>query len=113
MNYMLLNLMSITVLTAYIIDLSGFTDTWKGWLGRWLGCEVGRVRPIDCSLCMTWWLGIIYLLCTQSVTLPNIAIVAGFSFMASPIGQALILAKELIVAVIGLAHKLIDKLWQY
>lgn len=32
------------------------------------------LKPVDCSLCMTWWTGLIYLLCIRDCTLLNITV---------------------------------------
>ena len=72
----LIDMLCLQVLTAYIVDLSGWTETWKRWLCRLLHCDMRDLRPMrpfDCSLCCTWWSCIIYLIATGHVTLPYIA----------------------------------------
>lgn len=72
----LFDILSLTIIVVFIVDISGFTDSWKGWLHKWLKVPIGRVRPFDCSLCSTWWAGIVYLICTGHITLPWVACVA-------------------------------------
>ena len=43
----------ITAIVVYIVDLSGFTQSWKQAISAKFGgkCRIGK--PFDCSLCMT------------------------------------------------------------
>lgn len=76
----LLNLIFIQLIVVFIIDLSGFVDTMKSKISSLLTKGVikspdYRIRPFDCSLCMTFWCGLIYLLITHQFTLFFIAFV--------------------------------------
>ena len=96
-------LLLISALVIYIVDLSGFTTSWKNFLFRHFKTNTRDMRPWDCSLCMTWWTGLIYLAISGQFTLPMIAMVATLSYLSYPIGQIFIFIKE------GL-NFLIDKL---
>jgi hypothetical protein len=90
-----IDLLFIAAITIYIVDLSGFTESWRSALTRWLKAkELKPIRPFDCSLCMTWWVGIIYAVCTGSVTLPVIAYIAALSFLSLPISHVFIFIRE-------------------
>jgi hypothetical protein len=91
------DLLFLSLIVVYIVDLSGWTDTWLGWLSRWLGHPVRELKPFSCSLCMTWWAGIVYLLCTGRFCLPLIAYVAGLSFLSFPLTQILIFTREILM----------------
>ena len=75
------NLLLISALVIYIVDLSGFTDSWS-------------MKPFDCSQCMTWWTGLAYLALSGQFTLPMIAFVAALAFLSYPIGQVFIFIRE-------------------
>lgn len=69
-----IQLLLVAAVVVYIVDLSGFTDSWRGALQRWLHIKVlGPVKPFDCSLCMTWWSCLIYAICARQISLPVIA----------------------------------------
>ena len=90
-----IDLLLLAAITIYIVDLSGFTESWRSALTKALKArELKPIRPFDCSLCMTWWVGIIYAICTGSVTLPVIAYIAALSFLSLPISQVFIFIKE-------------------
>lgn len=90
-----IDLLLLAVITIYIVDLSGFTDAWRGTLTRWLKAkELKPIRPFDCSLCMTWWVGIIYSLCVGQFSIPVLAYIAALAFLSIPIGQVCIFIRE-------------------
>lgn len=102
---MAFNLLWITLIIVFIIDISGFIDFVKDRLARWLGVKSVSIKPFDCSLCSTWWSGLIYLAVIGKFTLANIALVAGFALMAMPLSQIILMVRDAIIA-------LIDKLWK-
>ena len=89
-----LDILMLTLIVVFIVDLSGFTDAWLGWLSRWLKRTVLEFKPFSCSLCMTWWSGLAYLLITGRFCLALIAYVALFAWLSFPISQLLIFTKE-------------------
>lgn len=101
-------LLLLTAIIVYIVDLSGFTDSWKGWLKKALHArDLKSMKPFDCSLCMAWWCGLLYIIMTGRFTLAGVAMVAGSSFLAYPIGAALQAVRDLLLCLIGLIQKLI------
>lgn len=87
-------LLIISALVIYIVDLSGFTDSWKNFLFRHFKTNTKNMKPFDCSLCMTWWVGLIYLAFSGQFTLPMIGMVAALSYLSYPIGQVFIFIHE-------------------
>lgn len=73
---LLCDLFLISLICVLIIDVSGFIEELELILAKWL--KVSKVRmpkPFSCSFCMTWWVGLAYLICVGSVTLPYLAAV--------------------------------------
>ena len=92
-----INLLLVAAITIYIVDLSGFTESWRGMVARWLNLSESALRPLppfDCGQCMTWWVCIIYSLCTDSFSLVILAHIALLSFLSIPIGQFFIFIRE-------------------
>lgn len=100
-----IELLLIAMVVVFIVDLSTFTTSWKTALGRWLHIQVGSVKPFDCSLCMTWWVCIIYALCAGAFSIPVLAYIALLAFMAYPFSQAMILLRELVFIFINKIHE--------
>lgn len=96
----------ITCLIVYIVDLSGFTQSWKGWVSHLLGgrCKIGK--PFDCSLCMTWWVCLILAHLQGCISIPMCAYIAALSFCADIIGQGLNIVKEFIKMALRYLYKL-------
>ena len=88
------NLLLISALVIYIVDLSGFTDSWKNFLWRHFKTNTKSMKPFDCSQCMTWWVGLAYLALSGQFTLPMICLAAALAFLSYPIGQIFIFIKE-------------------
>jgi len=97
----IIDLYLLSVLVVYIVDLSGFTQSWKAGLGRILHKDVGRVKPLDCSQCMTWWTCLIYLLIVGQLTLPHIVVSALLSFLSSITNTLLITIYDTLVWVLN------------
>ena len=96
-----IDLLLIAAITIYIVDLSGFTESWRSALARILKAkELKPMKPLDCGQCMIWWVCIIYAILTGSFSLPVLAYIAALSFLSIPIGQILIFIRESICAVI-------------
>ena len=92
----------VAVITIYIVDLSGFTQSWRGLLARILHIkEMRSIKPFDCGLCMTWWVCLVYALVIGQLNLYTIAWSALLSFLSIPIGQVLIFIKEWVCWVIN------------
>jgi len=88
------DLLLLTLIVVYVVDISGWTDAWLGWLSRWLGRTVREFKPFSCSTCMTWWTGIVYAIATGRFCIGILAYVALMSFAAFPFSQFLIFIRE-------------------
>ena len=87
MNGELIQMAYLAAVVVYIVDVSGWTATWKRWLGRWLNVTVGSCKPFDCSLCMVHHVCCIYALCVDVFSLPVWAYICALSALAKPFGQ--------------------------
>ena len=102
-----LNLILVALVVIYIVDLSGFTDTWLNFLSAYRRKTIKELKPFSCSLCMVWWVCLAYALITGNLSLPVVAFIALLSFLSVPCGQLLILMREALNAII---NKLMDLL---
>lgn len=84
---MILNLILLQLIIIFLIDISGGIQSIKKFIWRHL--KEGKpyqdfpFKPFECSLCMTFWTGLIYLLFTNSFTIPYIAFVCFLAFMTT------------------------------
>lgn len=91
----------ITFICVYIIDLSGIIDELEDMIGKWLKCKIKIPKPFSCSLCSSWWLGLLYIIIMGKFTILNIAFVAFLSFLTPNIYNVLIALKIAIDDLIG------------
>lgn len=90
-----IDLLLVAVVTIYIVDVSGVTDSWRHGLQRMLKLRSLRpLPPFDCGKCMAWWMCLAYALLTGNLSLPTIAFSALMSLLSIPIGQGLIFIRE-------------------
>lgn len=93
-----LQLLLLAAIVVYIVDCSGFTDTWLGWLSRFTARyklpPVRSLRPFSCSKCMTWWTGIAWALIQHQFTLPVLAYIAGLSLLSITLCELFIFIRE-------------------
>ena len=81
------DLFAILIISVLVIDISGFVHSIKAAIGKYLGISPNsfRIKPFDCSFCMTFWISMIYLLVVGRFTLVNIAIVLLLCCLTTPL----------------------------
>ena len=83
------NLFLIMAICVFIIDLSGFITSLKKLIS-WLltGGKLVKIdydlKPISCSYCMNFWIGLIYLICIGQLSILNIFFVLLMSTFTVP-----------------------------
>ena len=97
------DLFSILIISVLVIDISGFVHSIKAAIGKFLGISPNsfRIKPFDCSFCMTFWVSMIYLLVVGRFTLANIAVVLLLCCLTTPL-------KNLIMSLIDKLTKWMD-----
>lgn len=110
----MINLFILTCIIVFIIDLSGFIDEMVKRL-YYKYIKVGdyhtlipKLKPLTCSLCLSFWAGIIYLLITSQFTVLMVGYVCLLSFLTPIIGDILIMIKDVLNKIINIIYKLID-----
>lgn len=98
-----IDLLLLALITIYIVDISGFTESWRTALARSLKISESAMRPLkpfDCGKCMTWWVCLIYPICTGDISLGTIAFAALLSHLSNPIGELMIFIREWMIHII-------------
>ena len=104
-----LELILLSLIIIFIIETSGFGNSVKYGIWKWFlfpKYPISSIpdRPFFCTLCMTWWVGLIYLLIINQLTLPHIVILAVISYLTDVMDSLLRLLKDLLVKVIDLLY---------
>ena len=105
---LLINILLIAIIAVFIIDLSGAINNLVKPIVR----KILHLPPnadidlplIGCSLCVTFWVGLIYLLVAKSCALPGIVAVCIVSFLTPIISDTLILCKDILTKMIDLIY---------
>ena len=103
----IIDIILVALVTIYIVDLSGFTETLLKVISAYKGRKITELKPFTCSLCMVWWVCLIYAVIVGNLTIPVVALIALLSLLSVPCGQFLILIREAFLKVIT---KLMDLL---
>lgn len=107
----ILNLFIISVIWVLILDLSGFALTidktlYKIFYPKRPFREDAHFKPFDCSLCLTFWSSLIYLIVIHSLTLPNIAFSLLFAWLTTTEKDIFIMVKDMVTKLIDLLYTL-------
>lgn len=116
----LIDLLLLTIIICFIIDISGFiNDGIKPLIAKIINRNsnikinpesINIPKPFSCSLCLTFWSGLIYLLFTHNFTIPYIALVSFLSLISSNISGFLFVVKDILALIENLIQRLIQKL---
>lgn len=100
------DLLMVALVVMYVVDLSGFTQSWRSGLARLLHVSALRpLPPFDCGRCAVWWSCLIYALVAGEFSLPVVCYAALLSFMEMP---AQLLCRALWEKSMNLINKLYE-----
>lgn len=86
-----LDLIAIQVTLVFITDISGVVPNILKAISRALThgkvetTEIRYTHILKCSLCQTWWCGLLYLILTHTLSLPWVAVVGFLAYMSKHI----------------------------
>lgn len=106
----MLDLFLIGVICVIIIDISGVTYSIKSGIKRLLTKGMMSdpnysLKPIDCSFCMTFWSGLVYLLVTNTLSLWMITFLLLICTMTPVIKDVIILVRESLIKILNYFNK--------
>ena len=94
----------LSLVVVYIVDVSGFTESWRSLLARWAKIRPDQLRPLppfDCSTCAVWWSGVILAACRHDMTFATLAFAALCSLLAMPAGILMNSVRDALSALAG------------
>ena len=107
---MLINLIIIQLIIVFVTDLTDFPNTIYKALsyiltkGKFVVSQ-GNLHLVSCSLCQVWWLGLIYLIITHSVTIPALGFVLLLAFLTPVAKELLYLIKDILIKILDIIRK--------
>ena len=99
-----LKLFEITVIVVIIVDISGFIDSIKAFVGKVLGINNVSLKPLDCSFCLNFWVSLIYLLITNELSITAVMVALLLSTMTPIIKDSIYLIRDLLGKIIDKAY---------
>lgn len=108
---MFIELLLITLIIVFVIDISGAIEHLVYPLVKRL-LKIPKTSRIEiplisCSLCMTFWSGLIYIICMGEFTLLNLFFVCVCAFLTTHIKDLFILVRDVLTII---SNKIYDKL---
>lgn len=101
---MIIDLIIIQAIIVFIIDISGIVDEIKQLFWKLIYPNINyktfRIKPLDCSLCMTFWVGIIYSWITSSLSIPILGFICLLAFLTPITSELLYSIKDLLLKIL-------------
>jgi len=108
-----IDFLCIAAVCVFVVDVSGFTQSWRGALKRWLGVrELVPLHPFDCSLCCTVWACLIYGWVHVRLTPVLLLAIAAAALLTPVIGAAFTLLRTALGGALEALTKLAEKLYK-
>lgn len=103
----MLEFLVITAIIVFIVDISGIVLVMKKKLWKWLYEKIPykldwSIKPFDCSLCLTFWIGIIYFLVIGQFSILMLGYICLLSYLTPVIQEILLLLKDLLIRLLKL-----------
>lgn len=107
----LINILLIACVMVFALDISGFyqeiTSNISGWLTNGKIKKPIMIKPFCCSLCMTFWCSIIYIIYSGCFTIPMIAYCCLMAYMTTVISDLLRLFTDILKScILKISNKL-------
>lgn len=100
----LINIVLISLIWVFILDISGFwneiTSMITSWMTKGAVKKPFTMKPFSCSLCMTFWTSLIYVICINHFTLPIVAFICLMAYMTGVEQQVILTIEALIMKLI-------------
>lgn len=109
----MIDLLFITLIIVFIVDISGIIPNIKGMISLYL--TKGKIRktdyslkPFDCSLCLTFWVGLIYVL-VFNLSIGYMFYVCMLAFFTEVFKNILYLLKDIVNELINKIYSIWTK----
>lgn len=102
-------LLIISLIICFVIDFSGFIEEMEAIIKRMLKIPFFHIpKPFSCTLCCTWWVGLIYLLCVGEFSIVNIGYVSILAGLSRVFADFMFAVIDILSKIVAEIHKLAD-----
>lgn len=102
----IIDLILIQIIVVILIDISGIVQSIEGLIARMLSLKKVKIHLIECSFCVSHWIGLFYLLLTGALSLKTYAIVLVLCFLTSVTKEVLWTVRDFFIYLIRLVNRL-------
>lgn len=106
-----INILLIGLIMVFTLDVSGFyqeiTSIISGWMTNGKIKKPIMIKPFCCSLCMTFWLSLIYTIVMNQFSIPMMAYCCLVAFLTPVFNDLLVFVRETLKSVL---YKINNKL---
>lgn len=95
-----LNLIYITLIIVFI-NIGGFWRYLEECIGKWFGIRDLHLKILECMFCLNWWVSLIYIICMNHFSIPNMLFILTNSFLTDTYTNILFKIKDLIEKLIN------------
>ena len=99
-----IDLFEITVIVVIIVDISGFIDSIKSFVGKVLHINNVNLKPLDCSFCMNFWVSMVYLVIANELSITAVMVTLLLSTMTPIIKDVIYLVRDILGKIISKAY---------
>lgn len=109
---LIFNLFLIAIFFVFVIDYAGFITTIEEGLSKMISntrqrnIHIHIPRPFSCSLCCSFWTGLIYIIVTNNFSILNLILVAAAAATTPIIAEIMSFTRDLLIQVIYWLRKL-------
>ena len=108
----ILNLFLIAAFWVFVIDYAGFVSTIEEGLSKVISqtsqknIHIHIPRPFSCSLCLSFWTGLIYIIVSNNFSIINLLFVCAAAASTPIIAELLSFIRDISIQVIYWLRKL-------
>lgn len=100
-----INIFLIAVIVSFGLDVAHFWDEISsivsGWITKGVVKKPIELKPFSCSLCSTFWISLIYVICINAFSLPMLAYICVCAWATCFIPNIFLFVEGFIVKIIN------------
>lgn len=99
----IINIVCLQFLVVYFVELAQYWKLPTSIINFFLTkrFQPFQMKPLSCSFCTMFWVGLIYLIITSNFTIPYLAFISLLSFLTRPLYELLCRINDILIKIIN------------